>query len=251
MVLEVLGDPGANVPQQIVARVAGGLTGRPARAMTSAVASCWTRPWPRRGRPASSSAWRRWPPPAPRRPGCGETWPRSMPRPPTPRSWRRRVSSHGSRARSRCGGRARGWPSRPARSPRRSPAELAGDPARAARLWDELGCPYEAALAGVQAGDEPRLREALGQLQRLGALPAARLVARRLRELGVRDIPRGPQAATAATPGALTAARARGAGPAGPGSAQRGDRRAAGALAPHRGPPRLLHPGQAGGADAG
>jgi DNA-binding NarL/FixJ family response regulator len=74
----------------------------------------------------------------------------------------------------------------------------------AARLWDELGCPYEAALARVQADDEPRLREALAELQRLGALPAARLVSRRLRELGARDIPRGPQPATAANPGALT-----------------------------------------------
>jgi DNA-binding CsgD family transcriptional regulator len=83
-------------------------------------------------------------------------------------------------------------------------AELAGDPARAARLWDELGCPYEAALARVQVGDEPSLRAALLELQRLGALPAARLVARRLRELGARDIPRGPHRATAANPGELT-----------------------------------------------
>ena len=66
-------------------------------------------------------------------------------------------------------------------------AELAGDPARAARLWDDSAAPTNG-VTGVQAGDEPRLREALGQLQRLGALPAARLVARRLRELGVRDI---------------------------------------------------------------
>jgi DNA-binding NarL/FixJ family response regulator len=56
----------------------------------------------------------------------------------------------------------------------------------------------------MQADDEPRLREALAELQRLGALPAARLVSRRLRELGARDIPRGRRTATATSPGALT-----------------------------------------------
>jgi DNA-binding NarL/FixJ family response regulator len=60
------------------------------------------------------------------------------------------------------------------------------------------------ALARVQSDDERQLREALTELQRLGALPAARLVARRRRELGVRDIPRGPNRATTVNPGALT-----------------------------------------------
>jgi DNA-binding CsgD family transcriptional regulator len=83
-------------------------------------------------------------------------------------------------------------------------AELAGDPVRAARLWDELGCRYEASLARVQSDDEGQLRTALDELQRLGALPSARLVSRRLRELGARDIPRGARRATARNAAELT-----------------------------------------------
>jgi DNA-binding NarL/FixJ family response regulator len=42
-------------------------------------------------------------------------------------------------------------------------------------------------------------------LQRLGARPAAAIVARRLRERGARGIPRGPRQATRANPANLTA----------------------------------------------
>jgi len=83
-------------------------------------------------------------------------------------------------------------------------AELSGDHERAAGLWTELDCPYEAALARAGSDDEEQLRVALAALQGLGALPAARLVARRLRERGARDLPRGPNRATATNPAALT-----------------------------------------------
>jgi DNA-binding CsgD family transcriptional regulator len=83
--------------------------------------------------------------------------------------------------------------------------ELAGDWARAADRWRELGCPYEAALALADAEEEAPLRRALEELQRLGARPAADVVARRLRELGVRRLPRRPRRATAANPAGLTA----------------------------------------------
>jgi DNA-binding CsgD family transcriptional regulator/tetratricopeptide (TPR) repeat protein len=83
-------------------------------------------------------------------------------------------------------------------------AELSGDGERAAALWKELGCPYDAALASASSDREPQLREALAELQRLGAMPAARIVARRLRELGARDVPRGPNRATTANPATLT-----------------------------------------------
>jgi hypothetical protein len=63
-------------------------------------------------------------------------------------------------------------------------AELAGDQARAAELWAGLGCPYDAALALVDADDDDALRRALDELQRLGAQPAAAIVARRLRARG-------------------------------------------------------------------
>jgi DNA-binding CsgD family transcriptional regulator len=82
--------------------------------------------------------------------------------------------------------------------------ELGGQPMRAAELWDKLGCPYEAALALAETDDEAILKRALTELQRLDAQPAAALVARRLRQRGVRGLPRGPRAATRRNPGRLT-----------------------------------------------
>jgi DNA-binding NarL/FixJ family response regulator len=43
------------------------------------------------------------------------------------------------------------------------------------------------------------------QLQRLGAVPAAAIAARRLRERGVRGVPRGPRPRTRENPAGLTA----------------------------------------------
>jgi DNA-binding CsgD family transcriptional regulator len=84
-------------------------------------------------------------------------------------------------------------------------AELAGDWRRAASLWSDLDAPYEAALARSEADDEEALGNALEQLRRLGARPAAAIVARRLRKRGVRSLPRGPRPATRANPAGLTA----------------------------------------------
>lgn len=83
-------------------------------------------------------------------------------------------------------------------------AELAGEHERSAELWTTLGCPYDAALALAGAHDDGVLRRALDELQRLGATPAAAIVARRLRERGVRGLPRGPRAATKENPAGLT-----------------------------------------------
>jgi DNA-binding CsgD family transcriptional regulator/tetratricopeptide (TPR) repeat protein len=82
--------------------------------------------------------------------------------------------------------------------------QLAGDWERAAALWGEFGCPYDAALALADADDEDALRHALDELQRLGARPAADAVARRLRERGARRLPRGPRSATRENPANLT-----------------------------------------------
>jgi DNA-binding CsgD family transcriptional regulator/tetratricopeptide (TPR) repeat protein len=84
-------------------------------------------------------------------------------------------------------------------------AELADEWAQAAELWTAIGCPYEAAIALAGAGEDDALRRALDELQRLGATPAAAIVARRLRERGVRGLPRGPRAATRENPAGLTA----------------------------------------------
>ena len=75
-------------------------------------------------------------------------------------------------------------------------AQAQGDWVLAADLWRQLHCPYEAALALADSDDTGALRQALIELQRLGAKPAAAIVARRLQERGVRDLPRGPRPAT-------------------------------------------------------
>jgi DNA-binding CsgD family transcriptional regulator len=82
--------------------------------------------------------------------------------------------------------------------------EMTGEWARAAGSWALAGCPYESALALASAGDEPTLRQALAELQRLGARPAVGIVTRRLRKRGVRGVPRGPRQATRRNPASLT-----------------------------------------------
>ena len=82
--------------------------------------------------------------------------------------------------------------------------QIAGEWRRAADLWQQVGCPYEAALSLADADDEDALRHALDELQRLGASPAAAIVARRLRERGASGLPRGPRPATRQNPASLT-----------------------------------------------
>ena len=82
--------------------------------------------------------------------------------------------------------------------------QISGDWRDAAELWTRVGAPYAAALALADADEEDALRRALIGLQRLGARPAAAIVARRLRERGARGVPRGPRAATRANPANLT-----------------------------------------------
>ncbi len=73
----------------------------------------------------------------------------------------------------------------------------------AAAAWNELGMPYERALA-LADGPEDALRESLIVLEQLGAGPLQAIVRQRLRDLGVRAIPRGPRASTRAHPAGLT-----------------------------------------------
>jgi DNA-binding CsgD family transcriptional regulator/tetratricopeptide (TPR) repeat protein len=83
-------------------------------------------------------------------------------------------------------------------------SQVAGDHAAAARLWDDLSCPYDAALALLDASDEALLREALTRLDLLGAAATARVARQRLRDLGVKSIPSGARATTRAHPAGLT-----------------------------------------------
>jgi DNA-binding CsgD family transcriptional regulator/tetratricopeptide (TPR) repeat protein len=78
-----------------------------------------------------------------------------------------------------------------------------GDWAAAAAAWAELGCPYQQALALVDGGTDGGLA-ALPILDRLGATVTAGLVRRRLRDEGVRHVPRGPRPAARRNPAGLT-----------------------------------------------
>ncbi len=82
---------------------------------------------------------------------------------------------------------------------------FAGDWAAAASLWRTIGCPYEEALARSESRDDGVVRQAIEALASLGARPAAAIVARRLRERGVRGVPRGPRPRTRENPAGLTA----------------------------------------------
>jgi DNA-binding CsgD family transcriptional regulator/tetratricopeptide (TPR) repeat protein len=72
--------------------------------------------------------------------------------------------------------------------------QLAGCWAEAATAWQQIGCPYEAALALADSGDVHAMRQALTTFDRLAARPMRDITARRLRRLGVRHIPRRPSA---------------------------------------------------------
>jgi DNA-binding CsgD family transcriptional regulator/tetratricopeptide (TPR) repeat protein len=80
--------------------------------------------------------------------------------------------------------------------------QLAGEWHAAAEAWRSRGCPYEAARA-LAEGDADAQLEALAELERLGAEPAAKVVRQGLRARGV-AVPRGPRAATRANPAELT-----------------------------------------------
>jgi ATP/maltotriose-dependent transcriptional regulator MalT len=84
---------------------------------------------------------------------------------------------------------------------------IGGDHKAAAAAWRDLGCPYEEACALIPSDDPASVRIALAAFEQLGAQPAIAQALRRLRALGVRDLPavrRGPRASTRANAAGLT-----------------------------------------------
>jgi ATP/maltotriose-dependent transcriptional regulator MalT len=79
------------------------------------------------------------------------------------------------------------------------------EPRAQADYWAERGCRYEAADALGDSDDEADLRRAHELLLQLDARPRAQVVARRLRDLGAKDVPRGPRPSTRANAAGLTA----------------------------------------------
>jgi DNA-binding CsgD family transcriptional regulator len=82
--------------------------------------------------------------------------------------------------------------------------QAAGRWREAAAAWEAAGCRYEHAAALAESPDPQHLLAALGILDDLGAKPLATVVRRRLRDLGVARIPRGPVSETKVNPAGLT-----------------------------------------------
>jgi len=84
--------------------------------------------------------------------------------------------------------------------------EIGGDWQGAVAAWERLGRSYDAALTRIiSSQDEVGLRTALAALDDLGARATAAAARRRMKEIGMTSIPRGPRAATRAAPAGLTA----------------------------------------------
>ena len=81
--------------------------------------------------------------------------------------------------------------------------QMTGQWQAAAGAWEQLGCPYEQAMA-LADGDEAGQRAALQILVPLGAAPLAEFVRQKLRARGARGIPRGPRPTTRENPVGLT-----------------------------------------------
>jgi DNA-binding CsgD family transcriptional regulator/tetratricopeptide (TPR) repeat protein len=85
---------------------------------------------------------------------------------------------------------------------------LAGDWRAAAAHWGRLRMPYEQAVELLRAEEVEPVLEALKLFDRLGAGPGASKARQRLRDLGVRSVPRGPQPTTREHPAGLTGRQA-------------------------------------------
>ncbi|HET7901032.1 MAG TPA: AAA family ATPase [Candidatus Nanopelagicales bacterium] len=81
---------------------------------------------------------------------------------------------------------------------------LAGDWRGAAARWDEMGMPYDAALACLDSETADGMNEAARRFDALGAAAAVVATRRRMRVLGLRPSSHGPNAMTRAHPLGLT-----------------------------------------------
>ncbi|MFZ0325337.1 MAG: LuxR C-terminal-related transcriptional regulator, partial [Actinomycetes bacterium] len=81
---------------------------------------------------------------------------------------------------------------------------LAGEHRAAAAYWVERGYCYDAALALADSDDETDLRNAVVELDRLGAKVLVARTAAKSRSLGFQGVPRGARASTRANVGGLT-----------------------------------------------
>ncbi len=81
---------------------------------------------------------------------------------------------------------------------------LAGEHGLAADIWRERGCPYDEADALGDSDEEDDLRRAFAILDQLNARPRLAMVTQRLKDLGVRTLPRSTRVSTKTNPMGLT-----------------------------------------------
>ena len=79
-----------------------------------------------------------------------------------------------------------------------------GELSKAAEYWADRGCPYEEADVLGDSDDEEDLRRSFELLEALGARPRQLMVVQKLRDLGVKSLPRSARASTKANPMGLT-----------------------------------------------
>jgi DNA-binding CsgD family transcriptional regulator/tetratricopeptide (TPR) repeat protein len=82
--------------------------------------------------------------------------------------------------------------------------QLDGYLEKAAQLWTDFGCRYQAALTLSDTAEERLLRQALDLFTELGATAAVKVTRQKMRRAGIRSIPAGPRSATRADPLGLT-----------------------------------------------
>jgi DNA-binding NarL/FixJ family response regulator len=82
---------------------------------------------------------------------------------------------------------------------------LEGEPLAASAWLHDAGLPYDAALALFDSGDADAMREAVRQLDALGATATSARVRQLMRRQGVAAIPRGSRASTKEDPLGVTA----------------------------------------------
>jgi DNA-binding CsgD family transcriptional regulator len=80
---------------------------------------------------------------------------------------------------------------------------IRGEWKSAAKLWEELKCPYEQAMA-LSCGDEEAMKNAIEIFNRLSASATSQLIKQKMRAQGVRSIPKGPRRTTRNNPSGLT-----------------------------------------------
>ena len=82
--------------------------------------------------------------------------------------------------------------------------QMNGELSRAAEYWADRGCPYEEADVLGDSDEEEDLRRSFEILDGLGARPRQLMVLQKLRDLGVKNLPRSTRASTKANPMGLT-----------------------------------------------